>query len=64
MKCVNTSSYPMHIFKELHNKLLATNSVAELLRQSSKFTFKSAHLASLDKKLKMAETAVLSVHRE
>jgi hypothetical protein len=74
MKCViNTSSYPTHIFKELRNKLLATNKLCcrtfgatFILNagQSSKFTFKSAQLASLDKKSKMAEIVVLPVHRE
>lgn len=50
MKCViNAYSYPMHVFKELHNKLLATNKLCcrtfgatfiPYAGQSSKFTFK------------------------
>jgi len=64
MKCViNISSYPMHMFKELHNKLLAMNKLCcrtfgatfiLYAGQSSKFTFISAQLAILDKKWKMA----------
>jgi hypothetical protein len=64
MKCViNTSSYPMHMFKELHNKLLAINKLCcrtfgatfiLYAGQASKFTFISSQLASLDKKCKMA----------
>jgi hypothetical protein len=61
------------MFKELHNKLLAMNKLCcrtfgatfmLYAGQSSKFTFKSAQLASLDKKWKMAEIAVLLVHTD
>jgi hypothetical protein len=61
------------MFKELHNKLLAMNKLCcrtfgatfiQYAGQSSKFIFKNSQLASLDKKWKMAETAVLPVHRD
>jgi hypothetical protein len=54
------------MFEELHNKLLAMN---KLCCRSFGATFilyagQSPKLASLDKKWKMAEIAVLPVHRE